>query len=74
MFPIIPSASGYHSAIGMSPIADPGVVSLIPFCIFNCHSLLNQEAGAVVSYKRKYVHKLLVNHLVKLAQEKVWLG
>ena len=24
----------------------------------------------VVSYKRKYVHKLLVNHLVKLAQKK----
>ena len=24
----------------------------------------------VVSYKRKYVHKLLVNSLVKLAQEK----
>ena len=28
----------------------------------------------VVSYKRKYVHKLLVNHLFKLAQEKVLLG
>ena len=28
----------------------------------------------VVSYKRKYVHELLVNRLVKLAQEKVWLG
>ena len=25
---------------------------------------------AVVSYKRKYVHEVLVNHLVKLAQEK----
>ena len=24
----------------------------------------------VVSYKQKYVHELLVNHLVKLAQEK----
>ena len=24
----------------------------------------------VVSYKRKYVHEVLVNHLVKLAQEK----
>ena len=24
---------------------------------------------ALVSYKRKYAHKLLVNHLVKLAQE-----
>ena len=28
---------------------------------------------AVVSYKRKYVHEVLVNRLVKLAQEKVWL-
>ena len=28
----------------------------------------------VVSYKQKYVHKLLVNGLFKLAQEKVWLG
>ena len=28
----------------------------------------------VVSYKRKYVHKVPVNHLVKLAQEKIWLG
>ena len=26
------------------------------------------------SYKRKYVHKVLVNRLVKLVQEKVWLG
>ena len=29
---------------------------------------------AVDSYKRKYVHKVLVNCLVKLAQEKVCLG
>ena len=28
----------------------------------------------VVSYKRKYVHELLVNRLFKPAQEKVWLG
>ena len=26
---------------------------------------------AVVSYKRKYVHELLVNHLVKLVHEKI---
>ena len=26
----------------------------------------------VVSYKRKYVHKVLVNGLVKLSMEKVW--
>ena len=28
----------------------------------------------VVSYKLKYVHKLLVNRLLKPAQEKVWLS
>ena len=28
----------------------------------------------VVSYKRKYVHELLVNRLFKPAQENVWLG
>ena len=28
----------------------------------------------VVSYKRKCVHKLLVNRLLKPAQEKVWLS
>ena len=28
----------------------------------------------VVSYKRKYVHELLVNRLFKPAQEKVWSG
>ena len=28
----------------------------------------------VVNYKQKYVYKGLVNCLVKLAQEKVWLG
>ena len=36
--------------------------------------ILLPSAGSrrvVVSYKRKYVHKVLVNHLVKLAQEKV---
>ena len=28
----------------------------------------------VVNYKQKYVHEVLVNCLVNLAQEKVWLG
>ena len=35
--------------------------------------MLIQER-VVVSYKRKYVHKVLVNHLGKFAEEKVWLG
>ena len=28
----------------------------------------------VVSYKQKYVHKVLVNGLAKLARKKEWLG
>ena len=28
----------------------------------------------VVSYKQIYMHEVLVNRIVKLAQEKVWLG
>ena len=37
------------------------------------HSLIHSRR-VVVSYKRKYVHELLVNRLFKPAQEKVWLG
>ena len=36
--------------------------------------LLIHARRVVVSYKRKYVHELLVNCLFKLAKEKVWLG
>ena len=32
------------------------------------------QEGFFVSYKRKYVHKVLVNRLFKHAQEKVRLG
>ena len=28
----------------------------------------------IFNYKQKYVHKLLVNRLLKPAQEKVWLS
>ena len=35
---------------------------------------LNHSRRVVVSYKRKYVHEVLVNCLFKLGQEKVWLG
>ena len=61
---------------------DPGVVSLIP-AQFHTFVEINHEIistaillpstdprRAVVSYKRKFVHKVLVNCLVKLAQEK----
>ena len=35
---------------------------------------LNHSRRILVSYKRKYVHEVLVNCLFKLAHEKVWLG
>ena len=62
--------------------ADPGVSSLIPA---RSHTFVAIESEiismaiflssadsrrVVVSYKRKYVHKVLVNRLVQLAQEK----
>ena len=66
--------------------ADPGVASLTSA---RSHSFLEIDheiistaillpsadtRRVVVSYKRKYVHKVLVNSLVKLAQKNVWLG
>ena len=37
--------------------------------------LLSADSKRVVdSYKRKYGHNVLVNCLVRLAQEKLWLG
>ena len=64
--------------------ADPGVSSSIParphtFLEID-HVIISMvirfKKGQVVSYKRKDVHEvvILVNPLVKLAQEKVWLG
>ena len=60
--------------------ADPGVASSIPAWshtlveidheIISTVILLIHSRGVVVSYKRKYVHKLLVNGLFKPAQEK----
>ena len=66
--------------------ADPVVVSSIPD---RSHTFLEIDHGVistaillpsansrrfVVSCKRQYLHKVLVNPLVKLAQEIVWLG
>ena len=53
--------------------ADPGIVSSIPA---RSHTFveIDHSRRVAVSYKRKYVHKLLVNRLFKPAQEKVWLG
>ena len=46
------------------------------YVLTGCRSVLNPICiyYYVVSYKRKYVHELLVNRLFKPAQEKVWLG
>ena len=67
--------------------ADPGVASSIParshtFVEID-HEIISTvilllpliySRRVVVSYKRKYVHELLVNRLFKPAQEKVWIG
>ena len=64
--------------------ADQGVASSIParshtFVEID-HEIIStvlpliHSRRVVVSYKRKNVHKLLVNRLFKPAQEKVWLG
>ena len=56
--------------------ADPGVMSsILDHEIISKAILLpsTDSRRVVVSYKRKYVHKVLVNRLVKLAQEKVVL-
>ena len=66
--------------------ADPGVASSIPvpshtFVEIDHETIsmvilplpLIHSRRVIVSYKRKYVHKLLVNRLFKTAQEKVWL-
>ena len=67
--------------------ADPGVTSSIPVRSHTFveidHEMISTVIllpsadsfkKVVVSYKRKYVHELLVNRLFKPAQEKVWLG
>ena len=72
-----------YLATDASLTADPGVASSIParsilswrlimksfLCSFS-YLPLNPSRRVVVSYKRKYVHEVLVNCLFKLAQEK----
>ena len=66
--------------------ADPGVASSIParshtfveidheiISAVNLLLPLIHSRRVVVSYKRKYVHKLLANRLFKPVQVKVWL-
>ena len=67
--------------------ANPGVASSIPARYHTFveidHEIISTvillfpliySRRVVVSYKRKYMHKLLVNRLLKPAQEKVWLS
>ena len=64
---------------------DPGVTSSIPArsdssaeidheIISMAILLSSADSRRVVSSKQKYVHEVLINPLVKLAQENVWLG
>ena len=75
--------TGLLAQLVASPAAGPGIVSLIPALshifveiikYFLRHSPSADSRRVVASYKGKYVHKVLVNCLVKLAQEKMWLG
>ena len=68
-------------AVGNMSDADPGVLSSIPAWSHTFieidHEIISRQFSALadsrrvaVSYKQKYVHKVLVNGLVKLVQEK----
>ena len=74
-------------AIDACLTADPGIASSIPVRSHTFveidHEIISTVIllpsadlfkKVVVSYKRKYVHELLVNRLFKPAQENVWLG
>ena len=74
-------------ATDASLTADPGVASSIPARSHTFVEIDREIISTVIllpsaesfkkgcfSYKRKYVHEVLVNCLFKLAQEKVWLG
>ena len=66
--------------------ADPGVASSIPARSHTFVEIYHEIISTVIllpsadsrrvvdSYKGKYVHKVLGNRLVKLAQQTVWLG
>ena len=77
------SAVGNVSGTNASLTADPGVTSSIPTrshtSVETDHEIISMvillsSAESFKSYKRKYVHEVLVNCLFKLAQEQVWLG
>ena len=74
-------------ATDASLTADPDVGSLIPARSHTFVEIYHEIISTVIllpsaesfkkgccSYKPKYVHKVLVNCLFKLTQEKLWLG
>ena len=78
-------SSGHVAQLVTCLAADPWDASLIPAqshtfveidheIISSAILLPSSYSRSVVVYKRKYVQEVLVNRLVKLAQEKVWLG
>ena len=74
-----PCYAGPRSSVGNVSdtwlTAYPGVASSIPAWSHTAILLPSADSRrVVVSYKWKYVHEVLVNRLVKLAEEKVWLG
>ena len=65
--------TGVASSIPARPILSWRLIMQLFLRLFSSLPLIHSRR-VVVSYKRKYVHKLLVNRLFKPAQEKVWLG
>ena len=64
--------SNFMSVIEYSVITSDVIKSFD--CIYGHSPPSTDSRRVVVSYKLKYAHEILVNHLIKPAQEKVWLG
>ena len=52
----------------------PSVHLSLMMCLLPFAESFKNELNELFSYKRKYVHEVLVNCFFKFAQEKVWLG
>ena len=71
------NASGPVAQSVASLTADPGVPSSVPAQSYTFVEIDNEIISTIVLFLlllRKYVHKVLDNRLVELANEKVWLG
>ena len=69
--------TGPRSAVGNNLGAPSSIPAQTHTDLEIDHEIISTSADSrrvVVSYKRKYVHEVLFNRLVKLAQERVWLG